>query len=414
MLIVLMLLIISLFRMNSLKVANNITLLDKNKELEIANKKAVESSKIKSQFVSTISHELRTPLYGVIGITNLLTDEHPELTNSKHLKSLEFSANYLLSLVNDILHINKIEENKSTIEKQNFDIYQEINLIRDSLFFIAKTNNNQFEINIDNDLPNNLLGDKVRLDQILMNLISNALKFTKNGIVKININLNKIVNNYYYLDFEVADNGVGIAKEDQIKVFEKFVQVGQNNDDYQGTGLGLAIVKNLINLFDSKLFLESELGKGTSFKFTIKLEKSLENNKILIVDDNKFNNLNINVLVVDDNKINQAVTKKILESKNSRCTILYDGFEAATLLQTNQFDIILMDINMPKINGYDTTKMIRQNGITTPIIALTAYSKDEISDKVFESGMNDILIKPFQPNKLFEIILKNLDKKNAG
>ena len=408
---VLLSLLYYVFRNNKLKKENNIILISKNEELKISNKKALEASMLKSQFVSTISHELRTPLYGVIGITNLLKDEHKELKNSPHLKSLEFSANYLLSLVNDILHINKIDENKTKLINNPFNICEEIGLIKNALQYLADANNNKFILTIDPKIPNLLIGDTLRLSQILMNLISNALKFTKNGKVEVNITLSKTELQIHFLKFEIIDTGIGIDENDQVKIFQKFVQVGKNNEDYQGTGLGLSIVKRLIRLFNSEIFLESKLDQGTKFLFTIAFEECTENveNKTDIAEF--YKNLKLNVLVVEDNKVNQIVTKKIIEKSNSSCTIAENGFVALELLANNQFDIIFMDINMPLINGFDTTKKIRELEIKSPVIALTAFSRQEIQEKANLSGINDIIIKPFETSKLFEIILNQINIK---
>lgn len=399
------------FRNNKLKKENNLLLIAKNKELELANKKALESSKLKSQFVSTISHELRTPLYGVIGITNLLKDEHKELKSSSHLKSLEFSANYLLSLVNDILHINKIDENKTKLVNNPFNLLDEIHLIKNSLTYLIESNNNVFNLIFDSKIPNSLIGDKLRLSQILMNLLSNALKFTKNGTINLNVLISKIENKNYFITFEIIDTGIGIDEEDQIKIFQKFVQVGKNNEDYQGTGLGLSIVKRLIKLFESEIHLKSKLNEGTKFEFTIAFEENIENIENLNQNNDLYKNLNLRVLVVEDNKINQIVTQKIIEKSNSTCTIAENGFEAIEILSKNKFDVILMDINMPLINGFETSKKIREMAIKTPIIALTAFSKNEILDKSNSCGINDVLIKPFEPNRLFEVIANQINIK---
>ena len=404
--------LIFIYKSNIIRRRNNKILIQKNIELEIANIKSVESSNLKSQFISTISHELRTPLYGVIGITNMLLDEKTTPFEQKHLKSLEFSANYLLSLVNDILHISKIEEQEFVLVKQDFNIKEEVNLIINALSFSSENNNNIIKVNIDDKIPNILLGDKTRLNQILVNLLGNALKFTKNGIVVINVHLVSKSDKKCIIDFKISDNGVGIAKEDQNIIYDKFVQVGSNSD-YKGTGLGLSIVKKLIELFDSKIELESEIGKGTTFSFAIQFDTKKQSNIDNIVIDYNPKNLPIRVLVVEDNKINQLVTKKIIEKFKASCVLTDNGFQAIELLKNEVFDIILMDINMPEIDGFETSKLIRANGITIPIIALTAYSKTEIIDKVVESGINDVLIKPFEESKLYEIAYKQLCKQNA-
>lgn len=386
----------------------NLYLEAKNKELNDAKEKAEEASKLKSQFISTISHELRTPLYGVVGITNMLADEHNELTDSPHLKSLKFSARYLLSLVNDLLQINKIEENKVVLENSTLNLEDEIHMVSESLSFIATRNNDKIITEIDSSIPEYLIGDKLRLSQILMNLVSNALKFTQNGEVFIKAKLEKIEGTLSNIQFEVKDTGVGIPQKDLNKIFEKFVQIDRKEDDYQGAGLGLSIVKKLVELFGSEIFVESEEGKGTRFYFTITFETDPKK-----VDD-IIHNITVDlsaeqvykVLVVEDNKINQMVTRKIMEKNNFKFLIVDDGYAAIEALGKEHFDVVLMDINMPLINGFETTRLIRKKEISVPIIALTAFAKDEITDEAFSVGMNDILIKPFEPSKLIQCIEK--------
>ena len=411
---ILVLLLFSLYKNNKFRDSTNEELKLANEELKIAKERAEVASQLKTQFVSTISHELRTPLYGVVGITNIILDEHKELVNSPHLNSLKFSARYLLSLVNDLLQINKIEENKIVLENMIFNISDEIKTIIDSLEFIAVKNKNKLSIQIDKAIPEFIIGDKLRLSQVFMNLVSNALKFTKDGEVIIKADLDKIENTLYFIKFQVKDNGVGIAKEDQEKIFEKFVQIERKEGDYQGTGLGLSIVQKLIELFGSEIHLESEEGKGTTFTFTIAFETD-ESKRDEIINNIEVDLSNLylyKILVVEDNKINQVVTKKILENNKLKCTIVDDGYAAISLLETEKFDIVLMDINMPIINGFETSKLIRNKGITIPIVALTAFDKQEITEEAIAAGMNDIIIKPFESSKLLQIISKLIAKKN--
>ena len=405
-LLVLLLLLYSLYKNYNFKKKANHELTIANEELIIAKEKAEEASLLKTQFVSTMSHELRTPLYGVIGITNMLLDEHKELANSPHLSSLKFSARYLLSLVNDILHINKIEENRIVLESLAFNVSDEINMIKNSLSFIAQNNNDTITVEIDPTIPEYLIGDKLRLSQILMNLVSNALKFTKNGEVYISANLVKVENKFHHIEFQVKDNGIGIAAVDQDKIFEKFVQVGRNENDYQGTGLGLAIVKRLVSLFNSEISLESKVGEGTTFKFTIAFDYDPDKTNEIInsIKVDLSSSQIFRILVVEDNKINQTVTRRIIEKNNCSCVIVNDGFQAIEILNKETFDVVLMDINMPLMNGFETTRKIRLKGIKTPVIALTAFAKDEITEEAISAGMNDIIIKPFEPLKLFKVI----------
>jgi CheY-like chemotaxis protein len=344
----------------------------------------------------------------------MLSDEHIELANSPHLNSLKFSARYLLSLVNDLLQINKIEENKVVLENVSMNISDEISMVSNSLSFIATRNNNKVITEIDSTIPEFIVGDKIRLSQILMNLVSNALKFTQNGEVRIKAKLERKEDTLCYVKFTVSDTGIGIPQKDLDKIFDKFVQIDRKEDDYQGAGLGLSIVKKLVKLFGSEIFVESEEGKGTAFYFTIAFDA--DSSKISAIINAIHVDLSTTqiykVLVVEDNKINQMVTRKIMDKNNFKSLIVDDGYAAIEALSKEQFDVVLMDINMPLINGFETTKLIRKKGIEIPIIALTAFAKDEISEEAFAVGMNDVLIKPFEPSKLIYSIEMLVKRKN--
>ncbi|MGV3696939.1 response regulator [Flavobacterium sp.] len=416
-LIILLLFLLTLYKSIKLREQANAELKKANEELVVAKEKAEEASQLKSQFVSTITHELRTPLYGVIGITNIILDEHKELGNSPHLKSLKFSAKYLLALVNDILQINKIEEKRIVLENLIFNLTDEITLVKNSVEYIADKNNDKLILEIDTAIPEFLIGDKLRLSQIIMNLVSNALKFTKNGEVTISADLKYVEDKMHFIEFKIKDTGIGIAKEHQAKVFDKFVQIERKEEDYQGTGLGLSIVSRLVELFNSEIHLESEENVGTTFTFVIGFEYDEEKSREII------NNIEVdlsttslyNILVVEDNKINQVVTKKIIQNSNMSCTIVDDGYAALVALEREAFDLILMDINMPLINGFETTRRIREKGIKIPVIALTAFDKDEVAEEAISAGMNDIMVKPFEPSKLFQVISNQIKQnENAG
>ena len=379
-----------------------------NREMKIAKDMAIEAAKVKTQFVSTISHELRTPLYGVVGLADMIMDEYKGKADSTHLKSLKFSAKYLLSLVNDILQINKMEENKLVLEEYCFNLFEQIETIKDSLNFICKFNNNNIVLEIEDNIPKILIGDKIRLCQILINLISNALKFTSNDNVILQVKLNKTEGTICFLEFKVIDHGIGIAEKDQEAIFDKFVQIERKNEDYQGTGLGLSIVKKLINLFGSEIYIESKENVGSTFTFTIPFDtdeakcQQLMNDITIDLVESKP----LNILVVEDNRINQIVTRKILKDKNYGCTIAESGYEALDLLKEHNFDAVLMDINMPGMDGFATSQKIRTSGNKIPIIALTAYSRSEIIEQVMDSGMDDCLVKPFEAPTLFNMIAK--------
>lgn len=396
----------SQFKLNKVRRKSNTKLQKANEELLIAKEKAEEATKVKSQFVSTISHELRTPLYGVIGITDIIEVEHPELENSPHLKALKFSANYLLSLVNDILKVYKFEENKVVLENNLFNLEDKLETIKNSMDNIALKYNNDIYIKVAKNIPEYIIGDSIRLSQIIINLMSNSLKFTQNGRVTIEATLESVNKSQYYIKFKVIDTGSGIPIEYQNKVFDKFVQIDRKEDDYQGTGLGLTIVRKLIDLFKGEIKLESEVGKGTIFTFIIPFESGEDrvNEFVSNIDVDLSQPKTYKILIVEDNKINQIVTKKLLENHKFICEIADDGFIALDLLNKHTFDAILMDINMPKINGYETTKLIREKGYTIPIIAVTAFEKEEVQEKVKLSGMDDIIAKPFDVRKLFQMI----------
>jgi signal transduction histidine kinase len=408
---VLFLLLFSLIRNVKKRSKLNENLQIANKELKIAKEKAEEASNLKTQFISTISHELRTPLYGVIGIADIIAEEHKELSNSKHLRALKFSAKYLLALVNDILKVYKIEEQKVVLENTVFNLKDEFETIVDSLQIIANKNSNTLTFEVDENIPEFLFGDKIRLSQILINLISNSLKFTKDGSVKITAHMAEKIGTNVLLTFKVIDNGIGIPKEFQEKVFEKFIQIDRRDDDYQGTGLGLTIVKKLVELFKGEIYLESEENVGTTFTVVLPFAHGIEEE---VSNPSEVELINYKILIVEDNKINQLVTKTLLEKHKFICTIVDDGYKAIELLKEENFDAILMDINMPKINGFETSKIIRETDLKIPIIAVTAFDKSEIEEKLKEAQINDVIVKPFEPTKLFEIIYRLINGNKAS
>ena len=376
-----------------------------NIELYNAKQKTEEIAKLKTQFMSTVSHELRTPLYGVIGMTEIIENEHAELKDSKYINSLKFSAKYLLSLINDVLSLSKIESENIELIYEDINFKSEIETIVNSMEVIAKQYFNVITLELDSNVPKYIKTDKTRLSQILINLLSNALKFTKDG----NVNIHIFAVNNSVLNFEITDTGIGIPQKYIDKVFDKFVQVERNSDEqFQGTGLGLAIVKRFVDSFDGQIHIDSELNKGTTIRFSIPLilgkevERSTSNKNGMTID-------NLSVLVVEDNKVNQIVTQKILEKNKIICTIAVDGFHALEILKTNKFDIILMDIHMPKMNGFETTEKIHELGITTPIIALTASDKYELEGDISKYKMNDILVKPFEFADLQNLIIKHIN-----
>lgn len=421
-LIIISLLAISLYRNNQIKVKTNDLLLMKNVELETAKEEAIKAMQTKANFLSTVSHELRTPLYAVTGLTHLLLEENPSESQKEHLKSLKFSGDYLLAFINDILQINKIEAKKLNIQNIDFDINKIIKDVISSLTQTAKENKNTVNCEIDSNIPKQLKGDPLKLSQIFINLVSNGLKFTENGEVKLKASLVSRTENRADILFEIIDTGIGISDDMIDNIFESFAQGSiQINRKYGGTGLGLTIVKNLLELMDSKINVKSELGKGSTFYFTIPFEISEQQVSPATSENDKKNSKEyddiifkgLHFLVVEDNKINQVITKKMLLAKDISCDIAEDGYMAIEKAKKEQYAVILMDIHMPGISGLKTTQEIRKFNTEVPIIALTAISLDENTDDFYAVGCNDVITKPFRPDVFYSKIAKVLTENNS-
>ena len=380
---------------------------DYNFQLQVAREKSEEATRLKTQFLSNVSHELRTPLYGVIGMAEILESEHKEIKKSPYFNALKFSSHYLLTLINDVLNVYKIEDNDIEFNYENINVREEIGHIKESMNVIAKSNKNEIIVSIADDVPQYIKTDLTRFSQILINLASNSLKFTKKGKVTISLSLDK-VNDNSFLKLEVLDTGIGIPEEYIDKIFEKFVQVDVNlQEQYKGTGLGLSIVKRLVELFKGSISVESKINEGSKFTVMfphIPADEIVASDQLKTHSQKKLKNLNI--LVVEDNKINQMVTKKLLEKNGHSYQMAENGLEALQLVEQNTFDIILMDINMPVMNGIEASIKMRNLGIKTPIIALTASDKENILKEILEkkNGLTDVLVKPFEYDDLENVI----------
>ena len=409
------LLAVSLFRNNQIKLKTNDLLYTKNKELELARDSAVSAMEAKTNFLSTVTHELRTPLYAVTGLTHLLLDENPAEHQKEHLKSLKFSGEYLLNFINDILQINKIDADKLEPLSVEFKLHKVLTDVVDSLQQNANENNTKLKLEYDSKIPQQLLGDPIKLSQIFMNLVGNALKFTKNGQVEVIAKMLDKKDEQVKLYFEVKDNGIGISEDKQKNIFDSFEQGSiQINREYGGTGLGLTIVKSLLGIFGSTIHLESELGEGSSFFFEIDLKcdaQAVEEEVAFELDPQEFEFKGLHVLVVEDNKINQVITKKMLTKKEITCDIANNGNEAIDLAKANRYDAILMDIHMPGISGEEATRQIRKFNQEIPIIALTAISLDDSLDSFYAAGCNDVVTKPFKPEVFYQKIGENVFRK---
>ena len=383
---------------------------NKNIQLELAKEQAEELSELKTQFISNVSHELRTPLYGVIGLSKILEQDFPVLKGNRIIKSLNFSADYLMNLINDLLQLQKIEAKVAILEKQYYDINEEINFIVDSLSTIAHNNKNKISINQSELKLPAVKTDKLKLNQILYNLISNALKFTSSGTITISINQHILEANKIELEYCIQDTGNGISNQNLEVIFDKFSQFHTKGMDYQGTGLGLSIVKKLITIFEGSIDVKSEVGVGTTFTFRIPCEQINNNLEISYQNKIDWKGLNINVLLVENNEINRLVNQHQFNQHQIPCTIVPSAREALAILEHSSFSVILTDINMPEINGFQFAKKVRDNGFTMPIIALTAYSKQDLIEDLDTTEIQDVVTKPFDFEYLLSIIHKYVVK----
>jgi hypothetical protein len=412
---ILSLLTLSLYKNNNIRLKTNNMLHKKNAELIVSKEKAELASKTKANFLSTVTHELRTPLYAVTGLTNMLLEESPKPNQIQHLKSLKFSGDYLLTFINDILQINKIEANKVEIEPEAFSLKKKMTNIIAALNNSATDNNIQIHLEYDSNLPENFIADQIKISQILINLIGNAIKFTKDGDIWVRATQVNKKDEQYQVRFEIEDNGIGISQEKQNQLFESFSQGSiQINRKYGGTGLGLSIVKGLIQILNGKISLDSELGKGSKFTFEIPLKYAEKVEEVKVVnyfkDINEIDLKDINILVVEDNKINQMITKKILNKMKLNCEVVDNGEDAVDMVKNKNYHVILMDIHMPGISGLEATRIIRTFNKEITIFALTAVTLEDKMHEFDEAGFDDIISKPFKQEdfekKLFETLIK--------
>jgi len=408
-----------LYRSINLRNRENKLLQSKNTELRIAKENAEKATAAKAQFLSNITHELRTPIYAVTGITHLLLKENPTEEQKKHLNSIKFSGEHLLSLINNILDLNKLEADKAEVEKKAFNLKKRI---QDVLFALEKSANdkgNKVHFQFGENIPKDILGDSLIISQVLINLVVNAIKFTQNGDIYLRVQKVNESKKRINLHFEIEDNGEGISKDKQNSIFESFTQGSVAiNRKFGGTGLGLSIVKNLLDLLNSEITLESTLGKGSKFSFDLEFDNILlsdkeksDYNKTYDVDYAALENHTF--LVVEDNKINQMITRKILEKNNITCETADNGEIAVERVRKEKYDLILMDIHMPGISGMEATQHIRTFDQEIPILALTAVTIEENLDEFYQVGFNDVIPKPYKIEEFFLKIYNGLKNANV-
>jgi two-component system sensor histidine kinase BarA len=392
------------------------TIENQNAELIIARREALTASQVKSDFLANMSHEIRTPMNGILGFISLLLESDLNTLQKEYLEIVHQSANSLLKILNDILDLSKFEAGKFDLEHISFDIRK---AIKESLLILsanANAKNIQIISHVNSDVPQKMKGDPFRLKQIITNLVSNAIKFTEEGSITLHCKLEHENDDQLFLRINITDTGPGLRKEEQVKLFQAFSQADASiTRRHGGTGLGLVICKKIVSQMNGNIGIESEFGQGATFWFTLTLEKDfsedIEDEPLIIQKSlsNTLFNPSIKVLAVDDNIANIRLVSALLKELNVSVSIAHDGFDALEIASNEAFSLILMDIQMPGLDGVATTQRIQKESKynkTTPIIALTALSTEKEQQSFLENGMIDCLTKPIDVKKLKEMVEK--------
>ncbi len=393
------------------------------KELQKAKEAAEAASKTKSEFLANMSHEIRTPMNGILGTLQLLQGSDMSESQKEYVSIAYRSGESLLSLLNDILDFSKIEAGKLELEYIPFDVKS---LVKEILVLLQqKAEERKVELvsELDEKIPTHILGDSVRIRQILGNLLTNAIKFTEDGKVTVRVSVLEEDEKVTRLKFEIIDTGIGIPQEAQRKLFNSFTQAdGSTTRKYGGTGLGLAIVRQLVTMMRGRLGVESEAGKGATFWAEIAFQ-IVDEDKVNVIQDEKapeeILSLQGKALLVEDNPVNQVVAKKMLEKVGLSYEVANNGEEAIKKLTTeHDFDVVLMDCQMPVMDGYEATQKLRdyeneQQRQRMPVIAMTANAMEGDKDKCLAAGMDDYVAKPVKQQSLKETLAKYLEAGNT-
>ena len=393
------------FQILSIRDISNIK--DADEQLKIYKESVEKAGKAKARFLSSMSHELRTPLNGIIGTSNLIKTETnlPEAIQ-KHVDVLIYSSEHMLGIINDILDFSKIDAGKLELNNQPFSITKCIDNLSGSFASQFKNKDLQLIVEKSKELENlNILSDETKLSQVLANLLSNALKFTLAGNVTLFVRAKKITEEEATIQFEVKDSGIGIPKEKQLEIFQGFAQVhaAELSRRFGGTGLGLTISEKLVSIFGGKLEVESEMEKGSSFYFTLNFKNALLTKPLFEtpeVAESEIDIRGIKVLIVEDNEINATILKSFLKKWEIQVKEAGNGLHALEILKYHQFDLILMDLEMPEMDGYTAIKIIRETNKDLPILAFTASLLENMEIILKEAGFDGYVLKPFRPAEL--------------
>ncbi|RQO31716.1 hypothetical protein DBR32_07155 [Taibaiella sp. KBW10] len=392
-------------KLRNLQIKNKIEVAKKEKEV------AERTAALKQQFMANMSHEIRTPMNAIVGITRLLLDKQPTEEQKKYLNVIQQSADNLLVIINDILDLSKIEANKIIIEHIDFSVRDLVNSTREMMALKAEEKHLGFEVTIAEDIPDRLVGDPTRLNQILVNLVGNAIKFTEKGDVQIKLTTSAVKNDKIHIRFDISDTGIGISKQYTNSIFESFTQAGSDTArKFGGTGLGLTISKQLVDMMKGRIEVESELDHGTVFSvylpFGIAAVQTPVKKENLVTEEMKSALNRSRILLVEDNEFNRIVAVETLKSllPDIKIDIAEHGDIAIEKLQQRDYDLILMDIQMPVRDGISTTRYIRKEMPEpkkhTRIIAMTANVLQEDVKTYFKEGMDAYISKPFQTEEL--------------
>jgi PAS domain S-box-containing protein len=388
------------------------------KELRMAKKLADESLVMKDRFVANISHELRTPMNAIIGFSDLLLKTNLTVEQREYLQAIHIAGDNLTSMINDVLDLAKIEAGKIEFEAKPFEVRNIMSNTHRLLSQTASQSGLNFEWNCDPDVPSYVLGDELRLTQILINLVGNAIKYTERGFVNFNCSIKSEDDETIELEFVIEDSGIGIAPEKLKVIFDPFIQVSaESTRRFGGTGLGLSIVRDLVELQGGSVSVKSAEGIGSAFTVVLPVKKvSME---VIQQVEKALQPMespgNIRVLLVEDQPLNQQLAKKLISDFGFTTEVAFNGKSAVEFLRNESFDIVLMDLQMPEMDGYEATKIIRKKLLLDlPIIALTAHSSAGEREKCLALGMNDYLIKPFRAQELYFKIVSSIRKKVEG